>query len=589
LAGRKVSAQAAAPVVVNGPCGTQQMWESKYASVARKAAGLCDQGPCDAAATRNSWVPTPATTLTFFRIYFNVFRNDDGSNPACSAADVDSEVAVLNRDYLPYRVQFEKAGMRFINSTAFRSITATAEFDAMKAAYAVKPDSQCNIYVVSVNIGGTVYSFATFPWDPDALTAYGGIVMNRTQFPPYENHTMTHEMGHCLGLWHPHHGVDEVTQCSACYEAATHASDLTGDLCSDTPPTPTNYNCSGPGGSDPCNGFLWGVTDVSNYMGYGPNSCINHFTTQQSGRIACWMNAELVPWMSGVRFDADTTFGPAPFAVAFQGQSALNVTSWDWNFGDGNHSPDQNTTHDFGPGNFDVSLTIQTGSSGYTNLKKGLVWAYADTFAVDQALGNAGKTVRVDIFAHNYLPITRALIPFTWAGNFNVALDSVNTVGTRSAGWTASLAQDDSGNKRRSYEINYAVGGPSTFLPPGDGPVLSLFFRTPSNIAQGKSTPIEVLSYGFQVPTFEAQPGIYYGGTIPGSITICRGGDVDNDNIGPDISDLTLLISYLYLAGPPPPVMAKANCDGVTGVDIGDITALIGYMYLNGPKLTCGL
>jgi PKD repeat protein len=586
---RPISAQALSSPPTSDWCGTQEAWARKPAAMRAAAAGICDVGPCDVPATRDSWIPTGSTTITVYKIYFNVFRNDDGSFPACTAADVDSQMVWLNRDYLVHRIQFEMTGMRFVNSSRFRTITVASEFDAMKAMYAVKPDSQCNIYVVAVNVGGKVYSFATFPWDPDALSVYGGIVMNRTQFPPYENHTTTHEMGHCLGLWHTFHGVSEVGQCDACYESAGSPSDVTGDFCADTPPTPLSYACGNPGGSDVCSGFAWGNTDYTNHMSYG--SCSNHFTSQQAGRMSCWSYDKLQAWMSGVRFTSDLIFGPAPLTVAFEGNTAQQATSWKWDFHDGDSSTLQNPTHTFNAGNYDVTLSIESAGGPFSVTKPGYIWAHADTFAIANVLGNAGKKTRVDISIKNNLPLTRIVIPFTWAGPYNVFFDTVLNTGTRTAGWALPPPiQIDALNKRRTYEINFAApGGAGTFLPAGEGPIMSVYLWPVNTMPQGASTPVEVLAYGYQTPTFEAQPGIYFGGSVAGSITICLAGDVNNDDIGPDISDLTGLIGFLYLGGGTPPVLAKADVDGTNGVDIGDITALIAYLFLSGPKLTCGL
>ncbi|RKX28674.1 MAG: hypothetical protein DRP47_03700 [Candidatus Zixiibacteriota bacterium] len=69
-------------------------------------------------------------------------------------------------------------------------------------------------------------------------------------------------------------------------------------------------------------------------------------------------------------------------------------------------------------------------------------------------------------------------------------------------------------------------------------------------------------------------------------------GDIDADGMGPDIADLTYLVSYLFTAGPPPPVMERANVDGITEqggmINVSDLTYLVAYLFSGGPSPVCG-
>jgi hypothetical protein len=64
-------------------------------------------------------------------------------------------------------------------------------------------------------------------------------------------------------------------------------------------------------------------------------------------------------------------------------------------------------------------------------------------------------------------------------------------------------------------------------------------------------------------------------------------GDANGDEIV-NIFDITRIISFLYLDGPPPVNldMCDVNHDGT--VNIFDITYIISFLYLDGPPPDCG-
>lgn len=63
-------------------------------------------------------------------------------------------------------------------------------------------------------------------------------------------------------------------------------------------------------------------------------------------------------------FTAAPTSGPTPLSVDFTDKSQGEITSWNWDFGDGGTSTEQNPRHTYmTPGSFTVSLTV-TGPNG---------------------------------------------------------------------------------------------------------------------------------------------------------------------------------------------------------------------------------
>jgi len=69
-------------------------------------------------------------------------------------------------------------------------------------------------------------------------------------------------------------------------------------------------------------------------------------------------------------FTTEPTAGAAPLEVAFNDTSLGSPDSWQWDFGDGNTSTDQNPTHVYtAPGTYMVTLTVGLGSSSSTDAR----------------------------------------------------------------------------------------------------------------------------------------------------------------------------------------------------------------------------
>jgi hypothetical protein len=217
-------------------------------------------------------------------------RESDGAGGVASAL-VDSMVAQINRDFAPHAIRVRRLATLIHDDSRFATLTSRQQLSDLKQAYAETPSENLNLFIT---VSGLPFDgVGTYPWDPDALMSQGGIWLNRDLVDGV-HHAASHEIGHCLGLYHTFRGTNEVESCAAaCYEPASGMdADLRGDLCSDTRSTPRNFSCTAPTGCD-CAGTPWGATPLHNIMGYGPAFCLSEFTPQQERRMLCWAHAAL--------------------------------------------------------------------------------------------------------------------------------------------------------------------------------------------------------------------------------------------------------------------------------------------------------
>jgi hypothetical protein len=287
----------------------------------REIEGFMPPSDCSNSNTNPAEEYDPSNGLFRIPCVVHVIRDSAGNLGDIPESRVISGIRILNEDFQAL------AGTNGSNGTDCQVEFYLAEFD---------PDGQpTNGITFSNNTtwyndGGNYYN--TLAWDPNKYlniytnTASGnlgyvpflpangsvGSLSDRVVVlwesygegapigPPYNlGRTLTHEVGHYLGLNHTFNGGCDSGSCS-------NSGDL---ICDTSPQNSATFGCNGSSCS--------GVVPDDNYMDYSDDQCMEKFTPDQSRRMRC----TILNWRpeiaeEGVNYISLSQFGTVPDFVS---------------------------------------------------------------------------------------------------------------------------------------------------------------------------------------------------------------------------------------------------------------------------------
>lgn len=212
-------------------------------------------------------------------VQFHVITHPDGTG-AIPNSQIKKQIRVMNHAYKFTGFEFTLAGVtRTVNAAWFGAGQDSSEEVELKAALHVGKKDTLNVYTGENTEG--LLGWATFPFDREK--AQDGVIIHWASLPdgslaPYNlGQTLTHEVGHWMGLYHTFQGgCDPDLVNGGDGVADTNPEGAYSTTCDKSKDT-----CTGPGfeGKDP----------VTNYMDYALDECMNKFTPGQTTRMqAIW-------------------------------------------------------------------------------------------------------------------------------------------------------------------------------------------------------------------------------------------------------------------------------------------------------------
>jgi hypothetical protein len=257
-----------------------------FFNMASKAQGPlpCGNGKIDTVAENRAsrFALSNRTLLTstyIVRVFFHIFQDDNGTNPAATPTQIAAEYSSLLSTYSTSNICFEKMGEEYINSTTINN-NFNADIDNTGSALSSYQVPNCiNIFYMNAINGSNTACNPPCGYGGIALGGIPGTFCLVAKGNIAVRNTVSHEVGHNLGLLHtfePYYGGETINGSNAT---------TAGDKVADTQADPYRFsgqscyglsdgNCSYVGNCQDPNGatnFSPPYTNLMTYWNCGNN------------------------------------------------------------------------------------------------------------------------------------------------------------------------------------------------------------------------------------------------------------------------------------------------------------------------------
>ncbi len=286
---------------------------------------------------------------------------------------------------------------------------------------------------------------------------------------------------------------------------------------------------------------------------------------------------------------ADTTIGPAPLTVDFEG-TGCNATSFAWDFDDGGSASTQDVLYTYNEaGLYSPSLDVTRSNGTFTEELTNFIIAHAETLSVasSEFAADLGQSFVVPVVLAQHIPAIGYTLPFSWGvGGLPVSFDSASTAGLITDGALDSNIVSQS--NRAVIDIYSAAP-----IPPGTHTIVNLHFTMFAvdlgfDTAQFRIEPVDGFDPIFTIDDRTA-PLLADNVTARFSLSCCAGstGDVDCDgSVG--LPDLSTLIDNLFITFTDLCCEGEADVNADGQVGLPDLSFLIDNLFVTfSPLPSC--